>query len=61
MSDQILTVQRLKEVLHYDADTGQFTRLLAKSRRWPERVGTISGGYLRIGVDQKIDTAHRLA
>jgi len=61
VSDQILTLQRLKEVLHYDADTGQFTKLLAKSRRWPERVGTINRGYLTIGVDQKYYRAHRLA
>jgi len=65
VTDQILTAQRLKEVLHYDADTGQFTSLRAKGRRRHERVGTISKNehfsYLRIRVDYKKYQAHRLA
>ena len=65
MSDQILTAQRLKEVLHYDADTGQFTRCPVKGRRSHERVGTISKkkhlAYLRARLDNKNYFAHRLA
>lgn len=60
MIDQILTVQRLKELLHYDADTGQFTGLRANGRKH-ERVGTGNRGYLVICVDQKRYKAHRLA
>ena len=60
VSDQLLTVQRLKEVLHYDADTGLFTRFAGRGR-WKERAGTINRGYLTIIVDQKRYRAHRLA
>ena len=60
MSDQILTVQRLKELYHYDANTGQFTRLLAKGR-WRDRVGSINLGYLNIKIDHKHYKVHRLA
>lgn len=56
----MLTQERLKEVLHYDPDTGVFT--------WKKyRVGTVAGhihkghGYLTIGVDKKVYLAHRLA
>lgn len=61
MSDQILTAQRLKEVLHYDADTGLFTRFPVKGIRGRHCVGSIPRGYLIIGVDHKIYRAHRLA
>ena len=61
MSDQILTAQRLKEVLHYDADTGLFTRLRANGRWLHKRVGSIKLGYLAIYVKQKSYKAHRLA
>ena len=60
MSDQILTAQRLKELYHYDANTGQFTRLLANGR-WRDRVGAIHYGYLSIKIDHKHYKAHRLA
>jgi hypothetical protein len=55
-----MTAQRLKELFHYDADTGQFTRFRAKGR-WPDRVGAIRFGYLIIKIDYKLYRAHRLA
>ena len=65
MNDQILSAQRLKELLHYDADTGQFTRLTEKGGLQHRRVGTIKKqeryAYLIIGVDYKTYRAHRLA
>lgn len=65
MSDQILTAQRLKEVLHYDADTGLFTRFPVKGSSRKHRVGATpkseSNGYLRIKIDHKLYRAHRLA
>lgn len=62
MSDQILTAQRLKELFHYDAETGQFTRFPANNiRRGQNCVGVIKSGYLTIGIDKKRYKAHRLA
>jgi citrate synthase len=61
VTDQILTAQRLKEVLHYDADTGQFTRLPANGRNGKHCVGTIHRGYLIIDISYKKYKAHRLA
>ncbi len=62
MSDQIMTAQRVKELFHYDADTGLFTRFPAKNiRRGQNCVGTINRGYLRIKIDYKLYSAHRLA
>ncbi|OFC63056.1 HNH endonuclease [Candidatus Erwinia dacicola] len=60
----MLTQERLKELLHYDRDTGVFTRLKTRSSRakegeiagWPS-----SGGYLRVCVDGKVHFCHRLA
>ena len=59
-----LTAERLRQVLHYDPETGVFT--------WKERisirivVGKVAGvlmkrGYITIGVDGKHHYAHRLA
>lgn len=61
----MLTVERLKELLHYDPETGEFTRLVARSG--PRgKVGSVVGtpddeGYLRIAIDGQRYKAHRLA
>jgi len=58
-----LTQNRLKEVLHYDAGTGIFTRLVSAGNG---KVGTVAGtltpyGYIIIMVDGRLCFAHRLA
>ena len=61
-----LTQARLKEVLHYDPDTGYFTWAIRKSQRCAagDRAGLVdkgAGGYIRIKVDGRSYLAHRLA
>lgn len=59
-----LTLERLKELLYYNPETGIFTRLVSAS------VGTYAGdiagnlnadGYVQLCIDYKIYRAHRLA
>ncbi len=64
MADAILTAERLRELLHYDPDTGIFTWRI--SRRGKARAGSVAGaasgqGYLTIRVDGVQYQAHRLA
>lgn len=62
-----LTQERLKEVLHYNPDTGVFTRLLRnRHARKFGAVGTVLGslkasGYIFIDIDGCRYRAHRLA
>lgn len=62
----LITQERLREVLSYDPDIGIFKWLIRPNHR-PFPPGHIAGtlscrdGYLRIGIDNKIYLAHRLA
>ena len=64
MADAILTAERLRELLHYDPETGVFT--WQKKRNCRVKLGGVAGsiynnGYRVIGVDRKYRLAHRLA
>lgn len=63
MANKTLTQSRLKELLHYDPDTGVFTW---RTNRSHIRIGDMAGaahnrGYWQIQVDGRIYLAHRLA
>jgi len=62
MTKNIITQNRLKELLSYDLDTGLFTWRISKLK---VKKGVIAGtnfsGYTRIKVDRKSYLAHRLA
>lgn len=58
-----LTQARLKELLHYDPETGRFRWLVKFSRQQPGgTAGTRDAhGYLLIRVERRLYKAHRLA
>ena len=59
-----LTIDRLKQTLSYNPETGIFTRLLQTNFRYPagRPAGTLrKDGYVQIGIDGVIHQAHRLA
>lgn len=64
MAKADLTAQLLRELLHYDQETGVFTRIVRTSNRI--NVGAVAGtrrpdGYLKISLLDSAFLAHRLA
>ena len=60
----MLTQARLKELLHYDPDTGALTWRVAPSNC--VKAGSVAGaitayGYVQVSVDSTLHRAHRLA
>lgn len=60
---QLLTYERLKELLHYEPETGWFTwRINSAVAKPGDRAGNIHGfGYRQIGLDYKKYLEHSLA
>ncbi len=61
---QDITAEKLRELLHYDHETGIFTWKVSTSNR--VKVGDVAGspdgqGYLQIKVQRRLYLAHRLA
>lgn len=64
MAKQILTAERLREVLNYNPETGAFTRrwIVGSSVKVGVQAGAIEpSGYRKIVVDEGKHFAHRLA
>lgn len=59
MADSDLTAARVREILHYNPETGEFTTVGAKTHR--RRVGFNSCGYQRLWIQGKNYRAHRIA
>jgi hypothetical protein len=57
-----LTQARLKQLLHYSPDTGEFIRLVPTVGKVGDKAGSLaSDGYVYLCVDNKRYLAHRLA
>lgn len=62
MAAAYLTAERLRELFHYNPETGLFTRLVNVGRFTAGTVQTcIGGGYIVFRVDNRLYRAHRLA
>jgi hypothetical protein len=64
MSANTLTVERVRELFTYDAETGLFTRVIRSAANAP--AGSVAGGpsgygYWRVSIDGERYQAHRLA
>lgn len=62
----MITQERLKEVLHYDKDSGVFTWINKPKKAHRIKIGDIAGclkedGYIRLAIDGSRYYAHRLA
>ena len=65
MSTSNLTAQRLRELLHYDPTTGEFTWIVSRGNQWT-KPGMPAGykdtyGHMGIEIDGKRYLSHRLA
>jgi hypothetical protein len=61
---KILTAARLRELLYYDPDTGDFSWVKRSGSRWRDRVGNTSQQrhiIVRIGIDYRQYKGHQLA
>jgi len=60
---ELPSLDRIKEIISYDPETGLFTNIAKRGKCTPGSVsGTITPqGYLQIGIDWKLYLAHRLA
>jgi len=61
MAEQILSQERLKQVLDYDPDTGLFERKNAYGPKVDIAGHVATSGHRQIMVDKKLYMAHRLA
>lgn len=58
---KMLTQARLKELLHYDRETGLFSWVVKRNGSRPTVGSVNSRGYLIIGIYGRVHSSHRLA